>query len=113
MENVHHFKSGLNIPLSLSNAPVPPKDLAPILSGTLNRGQSVEKKTKMGGNTGSVLKPRLSPSVLRPPQDSSVFPRPGSPIIVLQSCWIFWVYICKICDLITIAFLGTQQDATF
>ena len=58
-------------------------------------------------------KPRLSPGVLRPPQASSVFPRPGLPNIVLQSCWIFWVDIYKIRDLITIAFLGTQQDATF
>ena len=31
------------------NAPVPPKDLAPILSGTLNRGQSVRKKIKWAG----------------------------------------------------------------
>ena len=37
-------------------APVPPKDQAPILSATLNCGQSVKKKGKMCRNTESVLK---------------------------------------------------------
>ena len=31
------------------NAPVPPKDLAPILSATLNRGQFVKEKVKWAG----------------------------------------------------------------
>ena len=57
--------------------------------------------------------PRLSHSFLRPPQASSVFPRPRWPILLLQKSWIFWVYIYKFRDLIIITFLGTQQDATF
>ena len=36
------------IHLVFDNAPVPPKD-CPILSATLNRGQSVEKKVKWAG----------------------------------------------------------------